>query len=82
MHKSASKHPVCYNPVMSPWWALVALGIFLIGVTKSGFGSGLGLMVVPLIVIAMGGIPGQGSVAALGWMLPLLIEGVHTLVHG
>jgi uncharacterized membrane protein YfcA len=60
---------------MSPWWLLVALGIFLIGVTKSGFGSGLGLMVVPVIVIAMGHIPGQGSDAALGLMLPLLIVG-------
>ena len=60
---------------MSPWWLMVALGVFLIGVTKSGFGSGLGLMVVPVIVIAMGRIPGQGADAALGLMLPLLLAG-------
>src|SRR5438067_12487376 len=62
-------------PTMSPWWLMVALGVFLIGVTKSGFGSGLGLMVVPVIVIAMGRIPGQGADAALGLMLPLLLVG-------
>lgn len=59
----------------SPWWALVGLSIFLIGVTKSGFGSGVGLMIVPMMAIAMGHIPSRGSEAALGLMLPLLIAG-------
>jgi uncharacterized membrane protein YfcA len=58
-----------------PWaWALVGLGIFLIGVTKSGFGSGVGLLNVPMLVLAMDYTPG-GSEAALGLMLPLLILG-------
>ena len=59
----------------SPWWALAVLAIFLIGLTKSGFGAGVGLMIVPLMAIAMGHIPSRGSEAALGLMLPLLIAG-------
>jgi uncharacterized membrane protein YfcA len=57
------------------WWALAWFSIFLIGVTKSGFGSGVGLMIVPMMAIAMGHVPGRGSEAALGLMLPLLICG-------
>jgi uncharacterized protein len=60
---------------MDQWWLVVCLAIFLIGVTKSGFGSGMGLMVVPLTAIAMGHIPGRGAEAALGLLLPLLIIG-------
>jgi uncharacterized membrane protein YfcA len=59
---------------MEPAWIIVAIAITLIGVTKSGFGSGLGLLNVPLIVIAMG-YTSHGSQAALGLMLPLLIIG-------
>lgn len=57
------------------WWAIVFFAIVFIGVTKSGFGSGVGLMIVPLTAIAMGHIPGRGSEAALGLLLPLLIAG-------
>ncbi len=60
---------------MNGWWALVFLAVFLIGVTKSGFGSGVGLMIVPMMAIALGHIPGRGSEAALGLLLPLLIVG-------
>jgi len=60
---------------MNSWWTLVWFAIFLIGVTKSGFGSGVGLMIVPMMAIAMGHIPGRGSEAALGLLLPLLIAG-------
>jgi len=56
------------------WWAVVFLAIFLIGVTKSGFGAGVGLMIVPMTTIAMGHTE-RGSEAALGLMLPLLIAG-------
>jgi uncharacterized membrane protein YfcA len=59
---------------MSPWWALVALAIFLIGVTKSGFGSGAGLMIVPMTAIALRHLP-QGAEASLPLLLPLLIVG-------
>ena len=57
------------------WWALVCFAVFGIGVTKSGFGSGIGLMLVPTMALAMDHIPGRGSDAALGLMLPLLVTG-------
>jgi uncharacterized protein len=57
------------------WWFIVFLAVLLIGVTKSGFGSGVGLMIVPMTAIAMGHIPGRGSEAALGLLLPLLVVG-------
>jgi uncharacterized protein len=60
---------------MSPWWLLVGFSVFLIGVAKSGFGSGVGLIPVPLMVIAMARIPGAGSDLVLGLMLPLLMAG-------
>lgn len=55
-------------------WLIVCLGVLLIGVTKSGFGAGVGLFNIPLIVLAMGHTE-RGSQAALGLMLPLLILG-------
>jgi uncharacterized membrane protein YfcA len=60
---------------MSIWWALVALAIFLIGVTKSGFGSGAGLMIVPMTAIALRHVPGFGAEMALPLLLPLLLVG-------
>jgi uncharacterized membrane protein YfcA len=57
------------------WWLVVCFAMFLIGVTKSGFGGAVGLMVVPITAIALGHIPERGSEAALGLMLPLLVAG-------
>src|SRR5438067_13810274 len=57
------------------WWAVALAAIFMIGVTKSGFGSGVGLMIVPMTAIAMHHIPGRGEPATLGLLLPLLIAG-------
>ncbi len=57
------------------WWVLVFAAVLLIGITKSGFGSGVGLMIVPMVAIAFGNIPGRGSEMALGLLLPLLIVG-------
>src|SRR5258708_2391946 len=59
---------------MSGWWLVIFLAIFLIGVTKSGFGSGVGLMIVPMTVVAMAHTRYQAT-AALGLMLPLLLAG-------
>jgi uncharacterized membrane protein YfcA len=56
------------------WWLVVCLAVCLIGVTKSGFGSGVGLMIVPMTAIAMGYTP-RGSASALGLLLPLLVTG-------
>jgi uncharacterized membrane protein YfcA len=60
---------------LSWWWSVAFVAIFLIGVTKSGFGSGVGLMIVPMMAIAMGHIPGWGSEAALGLLLVPLVVG-------
>ena len=57
------------------WWSIVILAIFLIGLTKSGFGSGAGLMIAPLTTFAMAHIPKYGPDAALGLLLPLLMVG-------
>ena len=57
------------------WWSIVILAVVFIGITKSGFGSGVGLMIVPMTAIAMGHIPAWGSEAALGLLLPLLVAG-------
>lgn len=59
---------------MNGWWLLVFLAVFLIGLTKSGFGAGVGLMIVPMTVVAMGHTA-YTSAAALGLMLPLLVLG-------
>ena len=52
-----------------PWlsWLLAAVGVIVIGIAKSGFGGGLGVLAVPLFILAMGEKPG------LGTLLPLLI---------
>jgi uncharacterized protein len=55
-------------------WILICFAIFLIGVTKSGLGAGLGLIVVPMVAIGLAYTP-LGSDAALGLLLPLLICG-------
>ena len=60
---------------MSPWWLLIFLAMTLIGITKSGFGSGVGLMIVPMTVVAMGHLSAGGEGATLGLILPLLIIG-------
>lgn len=55
-------------------WIVICLGVFLIGLTKSGLGAGLGLIVVPITAIALGHAD-RGSAAALGLLLPLLLSG-------
>jgi uncharacterized protein len=59
---------------MSVWWAVVFFAVFLIGVTKSGFGAGVGLMIVPMTMLAMGHI-GYRAETTMGFMLPLLVIG-------
>jgi hypothetical protein len=48
-------------------WTLAAAAVLVIGVAKSGFGGGVGILAVPMFVVAMG--PKVG----LGAMLPLMI---------
>lgn len=66
---------LAYSPPFMLWWIIVAFAIFLIGLAKSGFGSGAGLLIPPLTVLAMSRIPGYGAEAALGLLLPMLILG-------
>lgn len=64
-----------YHPAVSIWWGIVFFAVFFIGLAKSGFGSGLGLLGVPMITLALAHVPGRGAGAALGFMLPILICG-------
>jgi uncharacterized membrane protein YfcA len=64
------------------WWAVALCAIFLIGMTKSGFGSGVGLMVVPMMALAMPHIlPERGERTTLGLVLPLLVAGDFIAVY-
>jgi uncharacterized membrane protein YfcA len=56
-------------------WLIVAFAVAFIGVAKSGFGGGIGLLVVPVTAIALSMIPGYKGDDALGLLLPLLIVG-------
>ncbi|MGC4032321.1 MAG: sulfite exporter TauE/SafE family protein [Tepidisphaeraceae bacterium] len=56
-------------------WVIITLAVSMIGIAKSGFGGGLGLIVVPITTLAL---PYAGNYAgddALGLLLPLLIVG-------
>lgn len=55
-------------------WSLVCFAVFLIGLTKSGLGAGMGLIVVPICAVALSHTS-RGSQATLGLLLPLLIAG-------
>lgn len=61
-----------------PWhsWLLAAFAVIVIGVAKSGFGGGVGILAVPMFVLAMG--PKRG----LGVMLPLMLAAdVFSVYH-
>jgi len=55
-------------------WLIICVAVFFIGLSKSGLGAGLGLIVVPVVAIALD-YTSLGSKAALGLLLPLLILG-------
>jgi len=54
------------------WWYItaLALAVLIIGIAKSGFGGGIGILAVPLTASAL---PPQMPQVALGMMLPILI---------
>jgi uncharacterized membrane protein YfcA len=57
-------------------WAMAAAAVLVIGIAKSGFGGGVGILAVPMFVWAMG--PKLG----LGAMLPLLIAAdIFSVIH-
>lgn len=53
-----------------PWlsWLLASAAVVLVGIAKSGFGGGVGIVAVPLFVMAF-----NDSTRAIGALLPLLI---------
>jgi len=62
------------NSPLNPWHTLPAwplllavLGVIVLGISKSGFGGGLGIVAIPMFAIAFGARQGNGI------LLPLLI---------
>ncbi|MFI5379458.1 MAG: sulfite exporter TauE/SafE family protein [Tepidisphaerales bacterium] len=55
-------------------WLFVILGALMVGITKSGFGSGAGLMIVPITLLGTHYL-GWENKAALAMILPLLCFG-------
>ena len=61
---------------MQDWqtYALAALAVLFIGLSKAGFGGGLGMLTTPLCVLAFGA-GGREPTFAIGVLLPLLCAG-------
>lgn len=60
---------------------LAAAGVLFIGLSKAGFGGGLGMLTTPLCVLAFGA-GGKPATFAIGTILPLLCAGdVFSLYH-
>src|SRR6187549_253372 len=53
---------------------IAALGVLFIGLSKAGFGGGLGMLTTPLCVLAFGA-GGKQATFAIGVLLPLLCAG-------
>lgn len=53
-------------------YLLASIGVLLIGLSKAGFGGGLGVLTTPLCALAFQKL-GKDPVFALGFVLPLLI---------
>jgi uncharacterized protein len=49
------------------FWALAIVGVFITGVSKSGFAGGIGVITVPLLTLEI------GAIRAAALMLPLLL---------
>ena len=60
---------------------LAAFGVLFIGLSKAGFGGGLGMLTTPLCVVAFGA-GGKEPTFAVGTILPLLCAGdLFSLYH-
>ena len=59
-------------PNIEPWWyyTCVGLAVLITGISKSGFGGGVGILAIPVMSIVV------GSDRMLGIMLPASIAGV------
>jgi uncharacterized membrane protein YfcA len=64
-----------------PTILLAALGVLFIGLSKAGFGGGLGMLTTPICVLAFGA-GGREPSFAIGTLLPLLCAGdAFSLYH-
>ena len=61
---------------MTEWPVILLVGfaVVFIGLSKAGFGGGLGMLTTPLCVVAFG-MAGQSPQFAVGFLLPLLCAG-------
>ena len=61
---------------MTEWPVILLVGfaVVFIGLSKAGFGGGLGMLTTPLCVVAFG-MAGQSPQFAIGFLLPLLCAG-------
>ena len=61
---------------MTEWPVILIVGLTVafIGLSKAGFGGGLGMLTTPLCVVVFG-IAGQSPQFAIGFLLPLLCAG-------
>ncbi len=63
------------DPILS--WLLAAGGVIIIGIAKSGFGGGIGIISIPMLIFAFG-----NAEIAIGTMLPLLLAGdIFSVIH-
>ena len=53
---------------------IASLGVLFIGISKAGFGGGLGILTTPICVLAFGA-EGRAPTFAVGTLLPLLCAG-------
>ena len=68
MLPQARRTPARKGITLLEWTALVAAAL-IVGLSKAGFGSGVGVLAVPLVAMALGSRP------MLGVLLPVLIVG-------
>ncbi len=55
-------------------WLMVAFGVMFIGISKAGFGGGMGMLTVPICAVGLTQL-GEDTRFAIGFLLPLLCLG-------
>lgn len=65
-------HAVQVEHIIS--WVLVGFGVMFIGISKAGFGGGMGMLTVPICAVGLNQL-GKDTHFAIGFLLPLLCMG-------
>ena len=55
-------------------WFLIGFGVMFIGISKAGFGGGMGMLTVPICAVGLTEL-GKDTMFAIGFLLPLLCLG-------